>query len=226
MTSLARAVDLLVFDFDGTICQSAHVKTDAFYQLYLDEQGEEFAAIIREYHLEHAGMSRFDKIRYYEEKLLGRPCTDDRMEEIAARFGRIVRDQVVAAPLVPGVAEFFENHLGEVPMVVASATPTEELRQIVAARGISHWFEDVRGSPTPKGAIVSAFVAERCAEPGRVVTVGDQRLDIEAAREAGVHFVGYRPAHEDRLFDTHTLVVSDFRSLAGAIVRVVSGAAR
>ena len=38
MTNLADVVDLIIFDFDGTICESADVKTDAFYQLYLDEE--------------------------------------------------------------------------------------------------------------------------------------------------------------------------------------------
>ena len=33
MSSLAELVDLVGFDFDGTICESAEVKTEAFYHL-------------------------------------------------------------------------------------------------------------------------------------------------------------------------------------------------
>lgn len=223
MTKLAGAVDLIVFDFDGTICESADVKTEAFYELYLEEEGEEFAAAVRDYHILHAGVSRFDKIKYYEEELLGRPCTDERMEEVAGRFGDIVRDRVIVSPLVPGVAGFFETHRGDVPMLVASATPTGELQEIIAARGITHWFEEVEGSPSPKGDIVAAYVREHGAAPDRAVMVGDQISDIEAARQAGVRFVAYRPVGEDRLFDETVTVITDFGALPDAIISVVTG---
>lgn len=223
MTDLAEFVDFVVFDFDGTICESADVKTDAFYQLYLDEEGEEFAAQVRDYHLRYAGVSRFEKIKHYEEVMLGRPCTAARLEEVANRFGSIVRDKVIASPLVPGVADFFAAHGDDVPMLVASATPTEELRGIITARRINEWFEEVQGSPAPKGEIIAGYVADRAVSPRRVVMVGDQQSDIDAARYAGVHFVAYRPAGEDRVFDETVVVVDHFDALAAAIAEVVGG---
>ncbi len=220
MSRLAEYVDLIVFDFDGTICESADVKTEAFYQLYLDEQGPEFAAAARDYHLEYAGVSRYDKIRYYEEEMLGRACTAARMTEVADRFGSIVRDRVIAAPLVPGVAEFFANHGGEVPMLVASATPTEELRQIIAARGMVGWFDEVQGSPALKGEIVRQFLSSRNVAPERAVMVGDQHSDLEAATMGGVAFVAYRGDGDERLFDTSVRVITHFADLVGAIAEV------
>jgi phosphoglycolate phosphatase-like HAD superfamily hydrolase len=222
MIDLAGAVDLIVFDFDGTICQSEDVKTDAFYQLYLDEHGPEFAAAVRAYHLEYAGVSRYDKIRYYEEEMLAHPCTEERMREVADRFGDIVRDKVIASPLVPGVATFFDRHRGVVPMLVASATPTEELRHIVTARGIEQWFDEVQGSPAKKGEIIARYLKERAVPAERAVMVGDQISDIDAAGFAGVHFVAYRPAGKERLFDETVPVIDHFDRLAEAIVDVVA----
>ncbi len=223
MTDLAGVVDLVVFDFDGTICQSEDVKTDAFYQLYLDEHGAEFAAAVRDYHLEYAGVSRYDKIRHYEEEMLGRPNNEEWIREMADRFGDIVRDKVIESPLVPGVAAFIDAHRGVVPMLVASATPTEELRQIVSARGIKHWFDEVQGSPAKKGEIIASFLDERGVAPGRAVMVGDQLSDIQAARHAGVHFVAYRPEGRERLFDDEVIVIDHFDDLADAIVAAVVG---
>lgn len=40
----------------GTICQFAHVKTEAFSQLYLDSRSVEFAAAVCDHHLEYAGV--------------------------------------------------------------------------------------------------------------------------------------------------------------------------
>jgi len=217
MTPLTDAVDLIVFDFDGTICESANVKTDAFYQLYLDEQGPDFAAAVRDYHLEYAGVSRYDKIKHVEEQMLRRPCSDERLEEVADRFGNMVRGAVIAAPLVGGVSKFFESRGGEVPMVVASATPTEELRSIVAARGIEAWFEEVQGSPTSKAQIIGDYLAGRAVDANRAVMVGDQFSDLHAAEATGVPFVAYRPLQEARLFADDVLVVNHFHDLAAAI---------
>ncbi len=223
MTNLADVVDLIIFDFDGTICESADVKTDAFYQLYLDEEGEDFARAVRDYHLEYAGVSRYDKIRHYEEVMLGRPCPDQRMNEVADRFGDIVRDKVIASPLVPGVADFFTAYRGTVPMLVASATPTEELRTIIAARGITDWFDEVQGSPTLKGDIIARYLTERGVAPNRSIMVGDQFSDLDAAVAASVPFVAYRPPHDERLFNDDVHVIDHFEGLAAAIAHVVAG---
>ncbi len=222
MTDIAEVVDLIVFDFDGTICESADVKTEAFYQLYLEEYGEGFAASVRDYHLRYAGVSRYDKITYYEEEMLGRPCTEERMNEVADRFGDIVRDRVIASPLVPGVAEFFASYRGKVPMLVASATPTDELRQIVAARDIADWFDEVEGSPALKGDIITTFLSERATAAHRTVMVGDQFSDLDAANSAGVLSVAYRPPHEERLFDGDIHVIDHFVHLPEAIATVAA----
>lgn len=179
MTNLADVVDVIVVDFDGTICESANVKTDAFFQLYLDEQGEEFATTVRDYHLEFAGVSRGDKIKHVEEQMLGRPGRDERMHLVADGFGDIVRDKVIASALIPGVAPFFEKHGGEVPMLVASATPTAYLRQIMKERGIESWFEEVEGSPALKGEIVKGFLPRRGVSQERAIMVGDQTPAID-----------------------------------------------
>ncbi len=217
MSDIGVVVDLIVFDFDGTICQSVDVKTDAFYQLYLDECGEQFAARVRDYHLANVGISRYDKIRYCEEVMLGRPCTAERMNEMARRFGEIVRDRVIESAMVPGVAGFIEAHRDVVLMMVASGTPTDELRQIVEARGMHTWFDDVQGSPMPKGEIIGRYLRDQGILPHRAVMVGDQISDIKAARFAGVHFVGYRPPGEDRLFDEDATVIKHFDGLSDAI---------
>ncbi len=223
MVDLAGVLDFLVFDFDGTICDSADVKTEAFYQLYLDEQGDEFAVAVRDYHLANVGVSRFDKIRYCEEEMLGRPCSDQRMKELADRFGSIVTDRVIASPLVRGAAEFFSLFASRVTMLVASATPTGELQRIIAERGMSDWFNEVQGSPASKADIIQAYLDRRDGDPAKVVMVGDQPADLEAACAAGVHFVGFRPEGEARIFGDKVVVVDDMRSLPAAIRRIASG---
>jgi phosphoglycolate phosphatase-like HAD superfamily hydrolase len=179
--------DLVVFDFDGTLCDSAGVKTDAFARLY-DDHGDEISAAVLEHHLAHQGVSRFDKIRWVEETLLGRTPTDEEVERRADRFSLLVLEGVLAAPLFPGVMEWLEG--ADVPLALASATPDDELRHIAEQKGVAPHFVHIGGSPTPKGEIVAQAIGVVGAEPARTVMVGDQASDVEAARHAGCAFVG------------------------------------
>lgn len=178
-------LELIVFDFDGTLCDSADVKTDAFHALYLDEHGPRFADAVRRYHIENAGVSRYDKIRHIESEMLGDPPSPERVQEVAERFSDLVERAVIAAPLFPGVASFLERAHAVVPLAVASATPTEELARIVTAKGIGDFFVSVDGSPRSKGDILRGLLDDAGIEPADAVMVGDQPSDVAGAREAG-----------------------------------------
>ncbi len=218
---LSDHADLVVFDFDGTLCDSVDVKTEAFYELYLEEAGDDFAARVRDDHLAHVGISRFDKIRRYE-AWLGREGSAARVDEAATRFGAIVVERVIAAPLIPGAAAFLSRHSHDLPLCVASATPTDELRHIVAAKGLADSFHCVAGSPVGKGEILAGFVDRFGAAPGRTVMVGDQRSDRAAAAEVRTAFVGVGPAGRPGLFPPGDVVIPDLSDLAAAIRRVVA----
>ncbi len=213
--SLLERFDLIVFDFDGTLCDSLQVKTEAFHLLYLDEQGPKFADRVRAYHLANAGVPRYDKIRYVETEMIGSEPSDERVEEMAARFGKIVEEQVIAAPLFDGVLDFLEAV--DLPVAVASATPTEELRRIIDAKCIDRFFVAVEGSPRSKGDIVTRLASD----PARVLMVGDQPSDLAAATQAGTEFIAIVAPGEPRDWTTPFPVVSDFR----AFVTVAAGKA-
>ena len=209
-------VDLVVLDFDGTVCDSADVKTEAFGLLYA-EHGEDVANAVVSHHLANVGVTRTEKIRYAEEVLLGRPHSTERVDQLAARFGTIVEEQVIAAPLLPGVATFLSSYSGEIPIAVASATPTDELRRIVAAKGLARFFAAVEGYPPHKGAILSRYVDRYGAAPQRTAMVGDQLSDLEAAEEAGTLFVGMRPNGAERVFADTVPVVTDLGALPAVV---------
>jgi phosphoglycolate phosphatase-like HAD superfamily hydrolase len=177
--------DLIVFDFDGTLCDSADVKTEAFYELYLPDHGDEFATMVLEYHLTHAGISRYEKIRYVERELLTNDPDGRRVDEVAQRFSDLVEEAVVAAPLFDGVSELLEENSGSVPFAIASATPTEELRRITDRKGISQFFTAIEGSPRTKAEILTGFSHEFTLSPARIVMVGDQPSDADGATSAG-----------------------------------------
>ena len=50
--------EILIFDFDGVICDSVNIKTQAFIELYKN-YGSKIQEQVREYHLINSGISRF-----------------------------------------------------------------------------------------------------------------------------------------------------------------------
>ena len=178
--------ELIVFDFDGTLCDSADLKARAFFDLYRDEQGDDFANRVGRYHLENAGVSRYDKIRHIEEVFLGTPPSDERVGVVAERFSSIVEDAVVAAPLFDGVATLLTSKPDGVVYTIASATPTEELVRIIERKNMGEPFAAVEGSPQSKATIISSFSDRFSVAPSNIAMIGDQPSDADAAREAGV----------------------------------------
>ena len=54
----------IIFDFDGVIAESVHIKSSAFSDLY-KSYGEDIVKRVVKHHEANGGMSRYKKIRYY-----------------------------------------------------------------------------------------------------------------------------------------------------------------
>lgn len=120
-----------VFDFDGVVLESADIKTNAFRRLF-DGNGAAVA-----YHLDHQGVSRYEKFRHVTTEVLGRAYTAEDERRMGERFSALVLDEVLACPFVPGARELLERRARELPLFVASGTPEDELRTIASARGVA-----------------------------------------------------------------------------------------
>lgn len=180
--------DILVFDFDGVILESADIKTRAFRELFAahPDRVDEIVA----YHEANAGISRFLKFRHIYGSMLDRPLGPDEERALGERFETLVVEEVVRCPFVPGSLELLQAYSGRCPLFVASGTPDDELRRIVAARNLTALFRGVYGSPKGKSVILEEILAMTKTPRESLLFVGDGRSDYEAAKAAGVGFIG------------------------------------
>lgn len=212
---MTQRFDAVVLDFDGVLVESVDLKTRAFGALYA-EHGPEIERQVVEYHLTHAGISRYVKFRHYHEQLLGIPYTQAIGEQLSVRFSRLVMDAVVNAPYVAGAREFLDEYHRQVPLFVASGTPEEELREIVRRRGMQHYFRSLHGSPATKGEILEGIIRRHRFIPSRLLMVGDATADLDGARKAGAAFIG-RASSEVKLFPSDVATIADLRQLPDQI---------
>lgn len=183
---------VIIFDFDGVVLESADIKTRAFALLF--KEHEEHVDSIVDLHLSLAGVSRYEKFRLIYRDILDRPLDDAEMERLGEEFSRIALEEVLACDFVPGARQFLQRRHRTQALYVASGTPEEELRHIVRERGLERFFTGVYGTPAVKAEIARRILEETGAERHEAVFIGDATTDLEGAREAGVHFIGRRPA--------------------------------
>lgn len=203
--------DAVVFDFDGVLVESVSVKTQAFADLY-SGYGAPVVEQVVAFHLANGGMSRFDKFRYFHNKLLGLPLSVDEERRLAVEFNVSVEAAVIASPWVAGAEEFLAKYHTSIPLFVASGTPEEELKRILQERHISHYFRAAFGSPATKEEILRGILKSGDYRPDKVLMIGDSLLDMEGAKEAGTCFLG-RYSPQDNIFPPEVPVLPDMTGL-------------
>jgi beta-phosphoglucomutase-like phosphatase (HAD superfamily) len=181
--------EALFFDFDGVLADSVEVKTEAFAKLY-EPYGPEIVAQVIDHHRRHGGMTRTDKFFHYHRNYLGRTVSDEEMAELCREFSELVVDRVVGAREILGAGEFLRKWSSQLPCFVISATPQEEIRQIVRRRGMVGYFKEVLGAPASKKDNLQRLLNQFQLNPSRCCLFGDAESDYRAAHACGVEFIG------------------------------------
>ena len=196
---MAVKPEVLVFDFDGVILESADIKTRAFRELF-SAYPDKVDKIVA-YHEANAGISRFKKFRHIYRHMLGKPLGQEEERTLGERFAALVVEEVIRCPFVPGALEFLQAHSHEHALFVASGTPEDELRRLVAARDLTVLFRGVYGAPKEKSAILEEILATTKTPRAALLFIGDGRSDYEAAKAAGVEFIGRARSERSHPFD-------------------------
>jgi phosphoglycolate phosphatase-like HAD superfamily hydrolase len=176
-----------LFDCDGVLLDSNRIKTEAFGELVMPF-GADIASAFVAYHVANGGVSRMTKLRYLFEHLLRRPVEADTIEQLAGRYGAIVREQLLQCPETQGLRELLGRRPPGSRSFVVSGADEVELREILSIRGLAREFDGIFGSPRTKVEILAALAE---TEPlGRsAVFLGDSRYDHETAVQFGIDFI-------------------------------------
>lgn len=192
---------LIFWDFDGVIKDSIEIKTQAFVKLF-QPFGAEIAERVREHHEAHGGMSRFEKFPLYLQ-WSGEDTSQSRVDGLCDQFSRLVLQGVIEAPWVPGVEAYLRENPNRQTFILISATPQQELEQILHALNMTKCFMKVFGAPTTKKDAIRTALEEYGVDRNDCLVIGDARADFEAAQANQVPFILRR--HE-----TNTSVFADY----------------
>lgn len=176
-----------VFDCDGVILQSNHLKTTAFRESLAGEPCELIDKFIA-YHEQHGGVSRHQKFAHYYAVIKPQENVQDLIRAAEERFAAAVREQLLQAKLVPGVEKVLALlNSQQTNCYVISGGVEDEVQDVLQRRGLDKYFSDVFGSPKSKSTHLQKLQAEnKLQRPG--VFFGDAKTDFDAAAEFQLDF--------------------------------------
>nr|WP_276570178.1 HAD-IA family hydrolase [Thiocystis violacea] len=171
-------MDCICFDFDGTLVNSMEVAFDAFVRV-----GPEFGCkpFTREQLLDLRGLHVREVIR-----AVGVPLY--RVPQLARRMRRMMRAGLMDTPPVEGIGEVLEVLARRgYRLVVLSSNAENSVRDYLARHDLNG-FERVIGDTGlfSKSKALRELAHGMRIAPERLLYVGDEIRDIEAAHRAGV----------------------------------------
>jgi phosphoglycolate phosphatase len=172
----------VVFDFDGTLVDSNRIKKEAFLRSVRDHPGGE--ECMREV-LDTVLGDRHEVFAAY----VARQQPPSSVQELLLAFNTDVDSAVAGAQAMPGAEVLLQAlRAAGVAVALSSATPRQNLVDILARRGWSGWFDAVAGSPMTKTATLQRLMRADELVPSDVAVVGDGADDRASAIASGCTF--------------------------------------
>lgn len=181
--------EAIVFDFDGTLIQSAEAKHEAFYRLFPDEAP--YRDIVTNILRNDPDGSRHDVIPRMMDAMAKRglalPPGQSAVDRIGA-YAQAVYAIQTNVPECPGASDLLRDLHRDTTLYVSSNTPEVDLATLIEKRGWGSYFAGWFGHPRIKKETLTTLVARHGGDPKRLAVVGDGESDELAAASVGCHF--------------------------------------
>ncbi len=178
----------IIFDFDGVIANSNEIRFNGFEKLFSDYKQIEIGKLI-DYSLKNGGTSRYKRIRYFYEEILKESITDIEINNLAEKYSKIVKKDVINADYVEGALEFIESKSKDYVLSIVSGSDQEELRDICSEKEIRKYFFEILGSPIDKEINLKDLIEKNKWNPKECIYIGDAITDYNAAKYANIDFI-------------------------------------
>ena len=188
---MKQEIKTILWDFDGVILDSMAVRDWGFKEIFKDFTESQVSKLL-EYHQVNGGLSRYVKIRYFYESILGKTITEEKISEYAEAFSVLMKQELTNTNnLIADAVTFIKQNSSKFSFHIVSGSDQAELRFLCKELGIESYFISIHGSPTPKNQLVKTLLQEYGHDKQNTCLIGDSINDFEAAEVNKIYFYGY-----------------------------------
>ena len=101
----------------------------------------------------------------------------------------MVIDKVVDAPYISGAMEFISNYHNIYDMYISTATPANEIDEIIKRKKLTKYFKGIKGSPESKVKHVRQIIRKNKYLQNEIIFIGDSDTDRQAASQNNIPFI-------------------------------------
>ena len=194
MNKTPLPVDLLLWDFDGTLADSLPPALLAIQEM------------LKEFNYPVLSLAEIKQHIGTGEKGLVSGSLGTTEEEIVRRgretYFQLYREELKKIPLYPHVKEVLE-HFQDKKLVVVSNKRLEFIQLILEHNGVARLFRQIIGEDNsaclkPDPCVVLDLLKQYRLKPEQALFIGDMTIDIKTGQNAGVHTCAVTYGLEDR----------------------------
>ncbi len=184
-------IKTILWDFDGVILDSMKIKGDGFKELF-KEYDEKHVQLIEKYHYENGGVSRFEKIKYFFNSVLGQEISKKIIEELAFKFATIIEQKLYdKSNLIEETVNFIKKNYKKYNFHIVSGAEHNELNELCKYFELSKYFKSIDGSPTKKDILVKNVLKKYEYKKEETALIGDAMTDYNASAANEIKFYGF-----------------------------------
>ncbi|MBU3010337.1 HAD hydrolase-like protein [Polaribacter vadi] len=189
----------ILWDFDGVILDSMVVRDWGFEEIFKNFDAQQVSELLK-YHRANGGLSRYVKIRYFYENILGESITEEKVMLYAENFSVLMKKELTNPKnLILDAVSFIKSNYQKYHFHIVSGSDGEELRFLCKELGLTPYFLSIEGSPTPKKVLVKNLLKNHNYILRETCLIGDSINDYEAAKANNIHFYGYNNKELNKL---------------------------
>jgi len=184
-------IKTILWDFDGVILDSMKIKGDGFVELFRGYD-ESYLLELKKYHYDNGGVSRFDKIRYFYNKIISENISEVYIIKLADKFAKIIESKLTNKNnLISETIKFIKNNYKKYNFHIVSGSEHQELNSLCDIFELTRYFKSIDGSPTKKDILVKNVLEKYNYKKVETILIGDAMTDYNASTKNGIEFYGY-----------------------------------
>ena len=140
----------IFWDFDGVILNSDEVRTEGFKYIF-DSYSKKYIDKLINYHKINGGLSRYQKIEYFSQKILDKKLNSEEKKQYAQLYGNYCRERLCDKNLlIKNSINFIKGNHKNFNFHLVSASDEKELIYLCSNLDIKKYFKSISGSPINK----------------------------------------------------------------------------